>query len=80
MIPAGMNHIIGMIQDETLLIYNFLGGSEFFHVKDFSNNIKLEEIITIQPYHMEMEKKMFGYLKMATHTLNTYKCGIKFNQ
>ena len=75
-----MNHIIGMIQDETLLIYNFLGDSDFFHVKDFSNNIKLEEIITIQPYHMEMEKKMFGYLKMANHTLNTYKCGIKFNK
>ena len=80
MIPAGMNHIVGMIQDETLLIYNFLDGSDFFHIKDFSNNINLKEIITIKAYHKEMEKKMFGYLKMASHTLNTYKCGIIFNQ
>ena len=40
----------------------------------------LENIIATQPYHIEMEKNMLGYLKMASHTLNTYKCGIKYNQ
>ena len=29
---------------------------------------------------IEMEKNMLGYLKMASHTLNTFKCGIEINQ
>jgi phosphoglycerol transferase MdoB-like AlkP superfamily enzyme len=75
-VPSGMNHIAGMIKENTFLIYNFLGGTELYAIPNFPNQYQLKKIQEIAPKHLEMEKTMLGYLKMASHTLNTYKCGI----
>ena len=75
-VPSGMNHIAGMIKENTFLIYNFLGGTELYAIPNFPNQYQLKKIQEIAPEHLEMEKTMLGYLKMASHTLNTYKCGI----
>ena len=75
-VPSGMNHIAGMIKENTFLIYNFLGGTELYAIPNFPKQYQLKKIQKIAPEHLEMEKTMLGYLKMASHTLNTYKCGI----
>ena len=75
-VPSGMNHLAGIIKENTFLIYNFLGRTELYAIPNFPNQYQLKKIQKIAPEHLEMEKTMLGYLKMASHTLNTYKCGI----
>ena len=81
--PSGMNHIAGMIQDDSFLIYNFyenFENRELFSFKNFPYQYKLKEIHQVEPKHLEMKKTMLGYLKTASYALNTYKCGININE
>ena len=59
-----------------IIFFTFLKGTELYAIPNFPNQYQLKKIQEIAPEHLEMEKTMLGYLKMASHTLNTYKCGI----
>ena len=78
-IPSGINHKIGFIQSNTFLIYDFHAKSEYYTLNEFPKNINLEPIKEINLIHLNMEKTMLGFLKLASHTLNNYKCGINHN-
>ena len=58
---------------------NFLGETELYAIPNFPNQYQLKNIQEIAPIHLEMEKTMLGLLKIASHTLNTYKCGLEIN-
>jgi len=78
-IPSGVNHKIGFIQSNTFLIYDFHAKPEYYTLNKFPENINLEPIHEITLTHLKMEKTMLGFLKLASHTLNNYKCGINQN-
>jgi len=80
MVPSGMNHIVGMVKNNTFLIYNFQDEAEWYDMGNFPYDYQLKKILNIENNHLEMEKTMLGLLKMASHTLNTYKCGLEFNK
>ncbi|MBC8311534.1 MAG: LTA synthase family protein [Candidatus Marinimicrobia bacterium] len=78
-IPSGVNHKIGFIQDDIFLIYNFLSEPEFYTLNGFPKNINLTPLLEINNSHKDMETTMLGFLKLASYTLNNYKCGINTN-
>jgi len=78
-IPSGINHKIGFIQSNTFLIYDFHAKSEYYTLNEFPENINLEPINEINLTHFNMERTMLGFLKLASHTLNNYKCGLNQN-
>jgi len=80
MVPSGINHIAGMVQNNTFFIYNFQDEPEWYDMGNFPYHYQLMKIINIENNHLEMEKTMLGLFKIASHTLNTYKCGLEFNK
>ena len=65
------------IQNDTFLIYDFLYKSEYYTLNEFPKTINLTPILETKLFYKNMELTMLGFLKLASYTLNNYKCGVK---
>ena len=75
-VPSGLNHLMGMVTDDTFYIHNFNDEHQLFSISGLSGKIKLNKLNYDVELQLELEQILMGFTKSAHYALNTYKCGL----